>query len=63
MVKSTVSGHGAGEGECTREFKPKSNEFKKNIIIAKGDTMFKTGDGATADDNIFSSTLMRVRWD
>jgi len=48
-----VWGHNRGSDECPRDFRPKSDEFKKNVIIAKGGTMFKIGDGATVDNNIF----------
>jgi hypothetical protein len=44
--------------ECPREFKPESNKFKKNIIIAKSGTMFKIGDGATVDGNRFSDNKL-----
>jgi hypothetical protein len=49
-----IWGHDTGEGNCTSEFKPKSNRFENNMIIAKSGTMFKIGDDATVDDNIFS---------
>jgi hypothetical protein len=48
-----IWGHNRGSGGCPRDFKPKSNKFEKNIIIARSGTMFKIGDGATVDDNIF----------
>jgi Chondroitinase B len=46
------------EIECPRGFRPKSSEFRENIIIAKSGTMFKIGDGATIDDNIFKSNKL-----
>jgi hypothetical protein len=49
-----VWGYGTTDDDgCTRDEKPKSNEFLKNIIIAKSGTMFKIGDGATSDNNTF----------
>ena len=44
--------------ECPRDFKPQSNQFKKNIIIARSGTMFKIGDGATVDNNTFSDNKL-----
>jgi hypothetical protein len=55
-----IWGRDTGERNCTSEFKPKSNEFEKNIIIAKSGIMFKMGDGATVDDNVFSRNKLHI---
>jgi Chondroitinase B len=53
-----IWGHNRGSERCPRDFKPKSNKFEKNIIIAKSGTMFKIGNGATVDDNRFSDNKL-----
>jgi len=48
-----IWGHNRGDEDCPRDFRPESNKFKKNIIIAKSCIMFKIGDGATAGNNTY----------
>jgi hypothetical protein len=48
-----IWGYGDGDRECPRDFKPKSTEFKNNIIAAKSGTMFEMVNDATRDDNSF----------
>jgi hypothetical protein len=48
-----IWGYENGNEKCPRDYKPKSTEFKNNIIVAKSGTMFEMINGATRDDNMF----------